>query len=656
MYLVLDLETTSQTKYRRVANPFYNSILCSVLKYEKESDTVCHSQDFISGHWLDSVDIIIGHNIKFDLLFLWKDEHLQNFLKRGGRIWCTQLCEYILSAQQHKYPKLRDIAVNKYGCKYRNKNIEEGFNKGLDTSQMDINLLIEDARNDVLDTEKIALQQLKKCKEVGLYNLVKSQMDALLATTEMEFNGFKINRNILQHNKKQLTNELITEQQHLDSIIKKLWPINIEFNSASNDDLSYVFFGGKKTVTEKVKIGIFKTGTKAGQVKYKNVDVLYDIVGLGSRPLKEWKTKKEGIYSTNEAVLKQLDNDIAKKILKIRELNKEISTYYNATEEFIYDWDSCVHAELCHCGYEKGLNEFGGGTATGRLSSRNPNMQNQPRADSSKVKEHFVSRFEDGVLLDSDFKQLEVFVFAFLTQDSALIRDLNNKIDIYKVAASEIYGVLEQDVTDEQRQIVKRTILAITYGAGSFKISKTLDISVDLAENIIKVFYNKYPMTRLWQDNLVKQVQLTRRFIDDVTPKGEKKEMGYYQSFTGRYYQFFTQDSPDFMIKKGIKTSFNPPDIKNYPVQGTATADIVMLFLGKLWRKLLNNRDKCLLINTVHDSVVIDCKKEYVDFTCNLVQNEVNYLKQYIKELFKVDFNLNLSVDIKKGTNWGNVK
>jgi DNA polymerase I-like protein with 3'-5' exonuclease and polymerase domains len=283
-------------------------------------------------------------------------------------------------------------------------------------------------------------------------------------------------------------------------------------------------------------------------------------------------------------------------------------------------------------------------------------MQNQPRAGDSKVKEHFISRFEDGVLIDIDFKQLEIVIFAYLTQDSALLRDLNNKVDIYTVAASEIYGVLEVDVTSDQRQLVKRAILAITYGAGINKISKTLNIDYELAHEIINVFYNKYPMTKLWQDNLVRQVEATRRFINEHTIKGEQKEIGYYQSFTGRIYKFFTGDAPDFLLRKGIKTGFNPPDIKNYPVQGTATADIVMLFLGMLWRKSLNNRDKYLLINTVHDSVVIDCKKEFVNYTCNLIKNEVNLIKVCLKQMYNIDFNVPLYVDIKIGTNWGSVR
>jgi DNA polymerase I-like protein with 3'-5' exonuclease and polymerase domains len=222
MYLIVDLETTCNDKYKRKGNPFYNTILCYGLRHQ-DGNILSNPADTMPENWLKNVTVLIGHNIKYDLLYLWRDKELQDAFKNGLKIWDTQLAEYILSGQQHKYPALRDIAVNKYGCKERVKHIEQGFEQGLDTSQIDMKLLLEDVTNDVLDTESIALQQLKLSKENGMYNLIRAQMDSLLATTEMEYNGMFINKQVLSNRKIEIENELKLLYTNLNSIIGKYW-------------------------------------------------------------------------------------------------------------------------------------------------------------------------------------------------------------------------------------------------------------------------------------------------------------------------------------------------------------------------------------------------------------------------------------------------
>ena len=221
-YLVIDLETSAKAVYEKVANNFYNKILCIGLKY-KDKEPIALPQDYPPKGWLDGVKTLIGHNLAFDLKFLWRNEELQDFFRRGGRIWCTAAAEFIISKQEHKFPKLREIAVNKYGCKFREKHIEKLFESGLDTSEGDIKLLLEDVTNDILDTESIALQQVKIAKEQGTFNLIVARMDSLLATVEMEFNGIKVDMEIFNRNKKQLEDELEHYKKELDILVKKYW-------------------------------------------------------------------------------------------------------------------------------------------------------------------------------------------------------------------------------------------------------------------------------------------------------------------------------------------------------------------------------------------------------------------------------------------------
>jgi DNA polymerase I-like protein with 3'-5' exonuclease and polymerase domains len=173
----------------------------------------------------------------------------------------------------------------------------------------------------------------------------------------------------------------------------------MEINFSSPKQMSMILFGG--FIKVKVKVPILnefalhqqiKSGPNKGEYKYKNEEKEIRIIGFGLKPLKEWQTKTNYVYKTDDQVLNYLLNllggnqnkndkylkayEFIKSLLEYRTISKIIGTYYEGTEKFIYD-DSCVHQQLCHCGYEKGIG-VGGGTGTGRLSCTSPNMQNQP--------------------------------------------------------------------------------------------------------------------------------------------------------------------------------------------------------------------------------------------------------------------------------------
>jgi len=237
MYLVFDLETGSTEFKGRKGSPWANEILAVGLKYSDErvytpdSEKIpgedytlfAHAQDYMPTGWLHGVTVLIGHNIKFDLLHTWRNNELQEAFKNGLRIWDTQLAEYILSGQRHKYSSLRDIATRIYGCTERTKKIEGGLKAGLMTQYMDIEDLLFDVKNDVLDTEKIALQQVKSAKLTGMYGLIAHEMDALLSTTEMEANGLYVNKEILTKNKLDLQIEYEHKAKQFQKLCSQYW-------------------------------------------------------------------------------------------------------------------------------------------------------------------------------------------------------------------------------------------------------------------------------------------------------------------------------------------------------------------------------------------------------------------------------------------------
>ena len=228
-YLILDLETNTLEKYKRKANFMYNDIIAlgykacdlPLAKAWYTRDVSLSEKDL--KNLLDNYNIIVGHNIKFDLLYLWKYEALHDWFKEGGTIWDTQLAEYILTGQQTKFSSLRALATEKYGCPARDKLMEPYWEQGTDTKDIPEELVIKDVKNDVLDTETIYTQQRKTSEDLNMFKLIEFQMDGLLATAEMEYNGLFVDNNVLEKNRLELIEELQKDKANLMELVNKYW-------------------------------------------------------------------------------------------------------------------------------------------------------------------------------------------------------------------------------------------------------------------------------------------------------------------------------------------------------------------------------------------------------------------------------------------------
>lgn len=652
-YLVIDLETTETEVYGRTANPWFNKILCAGLKVLNEKEPRVIDYRFSQLGLTDLLGItLVGHNLKFDLLYLWELDpprpprnKFRDIFQLHVRIWDTQLAEYILTGQRHKYPALRDIAVNKYGCKERVKHLQEALDSGKTMVEIDPELLLEDVKNDVLDTEQVYLQQVELAKEQGLLQLIELQMDALLATTEMEYNGFHVDTRLLDNEATKLNNQLIQANKEAMELIKPYWPNQLEFNLSSPMQLSYLFFGG--TIKAKRK---------------KDNDIM--VSGLGIKPHPSWKTKVPGRYSTNEDVLIALSKktQIGEKILRIRELEKQLSTYYTSTRDLTYIHDSCVHSRFSHCGY----GDFGkvfGGTATGRLSCTGPNIQNQPKPHQSLVKKHFTSRFKGGKIIEADYTQLEPSIQAQLSDDPQYIADINNGVDTHCKRLALQQGITYEEAYTkakiekdpewvEKRNTIKEFSFQRTYSAGAASIARNTGIDVDVVKELIANEEKAYPILKRYNDRLLEAVKKSARPTDKRTSKGNTVYEGFYTGPTGRRYYFETSDAPQWLVEKGVNVSFMPPPIHNYIVQGTATADIVLIMLGIFWRKKAQfKRDKYVLVNTVHDSIILDCKPEHLDEAKEDLKI-LDRVGDVMVKYFKMDWKVKIKTEVKIGDSW----
>lgn len=188
-------------------------------------------------------------------------------------------------------------------------------------------------------------------------------------------------------------------------------------------------------------------------------------------------------------------------------------------------------------------------------------------------------------------------------------------------------------------------------------MAKNTGLEVAQCKTFIENYYARYPQVGEWQQSVIDEVNASRRPSNRRTVSGKPAGMGYYTSITGRRYVFFEFDNDYFNPKdpKSRPTSFSPTQMKNYPVQGFATGDVVPLILGKLYRKLKSHQEwygSALLINTVHDSIMLDVHNDIVEEVAKVVKAVMEDGPNHIEEVFGFKFDLPLKVDVTWGSSW----
>lgn len=368
-YLILDVETTISNK----GNPFdqTNKLVCVGVKWNMNGNS-WKSHIFYDNYdslqeIINRADLIIGFNLKFDLHWL---RNIGIDISKIKARDC-QLAEFILSNQQNKYPSLDGVA-EKYGFPKKLDVVKtEYWDKQINTDQIPRNILSDYLNQDLILTEQVYLKQLEQFKSNGLMPLFRLQCADLLVLEEMEYNGIYFDVEKARKHAGEIHIELEAITNDLSKYTNGL---TINFNS--NDAVSALLYGGNIYVDDKIPIGVYKSGIKQGQVKYKNIVKEYPLPRLVD-PLKGTETKKsvEGkeYWEVNETVLRKLKlNKQAKVVVdllnKYSGLEKLRGTYLNGYSDLIdeMNWDkNMLHGTLNQCV-----------AITGRLSSSRPNLQN----------------------------------------------------------------------------------------------------------------------------------------------------------------------------------------------------------------------------------------------------------------------------------------
>jgi DNA polymerase-1 len=272
----------------------------------------------------------------------------------------------------------------------------------------------------------------------------------------------------------------------------------------------------------------------------------------------------------------------------------------------------------------------------------------------SNIKEAFVSRFgEKGLLVEIDLVQLEVMALAEITHDPVLIQELNSGVDIHRNNASMWLKKPPTSVTDAERKKAKVMTFQLTYGAGAKRMAEDLGIPMHEAQDFIDAFLKKYKKIKQLFDLIKRTCDAKRSTIE---PENKNVKFGRILGPMKREYVATIRQS-DY---GNHDWQLSPTELKNYPVQGFATGDMVPLILNILLDKLDYKKEEysiwgqspILFINTIHDSGMFDCHEEHLAHLLSAVEDTFCELKEVFKELFDYDLKLDYTYSTKFGPNW----
>ena len=506
----------------------------------------------------------VGQNFKYDLTIF-----ARNGIDVQGVAFDTMLESYVLnSTGRHN---MDDLAKRYLG--HQTISFEEIAGKGknqLTFNQIPLEKAAEYAAEDADVTMK--LQQVlweKLSKEPTLEKLFKEMELPLLGVlSRMERRGVLIDSDALFLQSNEIANRLSELEEQAYVLAGQ------PFNLASTKQLQ---------------------------------EILFDKLGL---PVIQ-KTPK-GAPSTNEEVLEELafSHELPKVLVEHRGLSKLKSTYTDKLPQMVNPQTGRVHTS-----YHQAV------TATGRLSSSDPNLQNIPirNEEGRRIRQAFIA-CEGFTVVAADYSQIELRIMAHLSQDQGLINAFTQGKDIHRSTAAEIFGVALDEVTSEQRRNAKAINFGLIYGMSAFGLSRQLGIGRADAQSYMDLYFKRYPGVQT--------------FMHDIREKA--KAQGYVETLFGRRLYLPDINSSNAMRRKGAERV-----AINAPMQGTA-ADIIKRAMIQLDQKLQNDPDIAMIMQ-VHDELVFEVRSEKVAFYSELIKTQMESAADLVVPLI---------VDVGQGTNW----
>lgn len=642
---------------------------------------------------LAASNVLVGHNLSFDLSYVWKEGEFQKWLSQGNEIWCCQLAEYYLTGQRHRFASLAELQDIYLGEKVKESRISRLFAAGI--SPQDIikaqhthrrvwALYEKYCYDDGATALKIFAAQYRRAKEKNMLNIIRVHQKGLLAVILMQNTGIHIDIDNCEQTLRDFRVKSLSYLKQASEYVAPFWNPELgPFNINSPKQKSAVLFGGTFEVKERVEDGLYKNG----DTKYKTQLKEISIQGWGL-PTSLTRQGKKDYYSTDAAVINEIYKKVTEPTVKeycklqkqAMQMDKMCSTYLEAFLKYSVDG-------ILYPNYNTTQTE------TGRLSSSKPNLQNVPASGDMLIPiQGQLIAPEGWVCADIDYSSLEIYVLAMLSKDEALTHDLETGTDLHCMRLSwiprlsegrsyeEIYqlAVVEKDPEWAfRRKKAKSISFKKAYGGGARSLAEAEELPV---EEVQALFDNEdavYCGVREFNDKLFERVkdnqhlsrfkhfsassQRGRRFDygiellpiysgnDTLYRVGEYRHFGVYVSPIGRRFVFEEFGQLD---KTGrLHRRYSSTETKNYQVQGSG-ADIIQIASGKIFDYVLQHKDTVQFVRQIHDSNGFYIKKGFEDLhipkLCAIMCN----VRHYIKEIFNYDTSIDFKVEARVGSNF----
>ncbi len=509
----------------------------------------------------------IGHNLKFDIKVMRAAG-----IKVAGPFFDSMLAHALVNpGLKHGMDSLAETMLSYQTIKLADI-APPGEGKGvLDTAAVPVETMARYSAEDADITFQLAGLLRKEVRESGMEPLfMEIEMPLLPVLADMEFEGVRILPKALEDASDAMTG-------YLEDLIRKVeqaagHPLNLN----SPKQLGELLFGELKLVEKPKK-------TKTGQ------------------------------FVTDEETLSTLSqkHEVVRDILAYREAAKLKGTYLDALPRFISPADGRIHSQ-----FHQLL------TATGRLASQDPNLQNIPvRSDQGKlIRKAFVPRSDDYLILSADYSQIELRIMAALSGDEAMIHAFRDNRDIHTETASRVYGVAREDVTSDMRRAAKMVNFGIIYGISAFGLSQRLGCPRAEAAALIENYFTQFPGVKAYMDTLIEKATC----------------LGYAETLCGRKRML-----PDLQSSnKNIRSSAERTAI-NTPIQGTA-AEMIKIAMIRVHRLLEQTRSRLIL--QIHDELLIDLHKEEQELVSPIVET--------MRTALVLPHGVPASVEAQTGANW----
>ena len=503
----------------------------------------------------------IGHDLKHQILMLKG----QGILLKGT-LFDTMIASYLINPNRQTH-NLEEVTLEYLSR--REKSLNEVIGKRKSLAEVPIDEAASYAANAVTTTFELKELLFAMLEEENLERVYFDiEMPLIHVLADMEEAGVKIDSETLRHIAKELEREL-------DGIQKRIYFLaGEEFNINSPKQLSRVLFQN-----------------------------------LGFQPTKKTKTG----FSTELSVLEELaeSHDLPRELLNYRSLNKLKTTYVDTLPQIVNPTTRRIHTTFNQTA-----------TATGRLSSSEPNLQNIPVRGNwgKRIRETIIA--EDGnILLSADYSQVELRILAHLSQDKELLDVFRNDLDVHTRTASELFGIPPDKVTYDMRRIAKTVNFGVIYGISPFGLSETLSISREEARKYIERYFERHPGVKMYIEEVIESA----------------KSNGYVLTLFGRRRSIPELRNQNSAIRQqGERLAINSP------IQGTA-ADIIKIAMTRIWRSFREHGVKAKMILQVHDELLFE-----------LPINELDRTREVVREKMEkaVELSVPVKVEIGHGKNW----